>query len=401
MRTNDLIQFGVRSIYGTPQRTLLMLLAMAIGVGSVMVLTALGEGARSYVTGEFSQLGTNLLIVLPGRSETTGGAPPMMGETPRDLTLDDAIALTRNRSIQQVAPITVGSAPVSYKQLEREVTILGSTSDLLPVRELKLSRGKFLPGGDPNRGAAVAVLGGKLKKELFGNNRALGQWIRISDRRYRVIGILQASGQSLGTDMGDIAIIPVASAQSLFNTNSLFRILVKGRVRSVLSQAEQDVLRTIKERHDGEDDVTVITQDAMLSTFDDIFLALTMTVTGIAAISLAVAGILIMNVMLVAVSQRTSEIGLLKALGSPAKQILRLFLVEASLLSVTGAIIGVAIAFSGVWVLEQLFPEFPLSIPIWSFFAAIGVALFTGLLFGVLPARRAAALDPVLALSGR
>lgn len=401
MRTNDLIQFGVRSIYGTPQRTLLMLLAMAIGVGSVMVLTALGEGARSYVTGEFSQLGTNLLIVLPGRSETTGGAPPIMGETPRDLTLDDAIVLTRNRSIQQVAPITVGSAPVSYKQLEREVTILGSTSDLLTVRELKLRRGKFLPGGDPNRGAAVAVLGGKLKKELFGNNRALGQWIRISDRRYRVIGILQASGQSLGTDLSDIAIIPVASAQSLFNTTSLFRILVKGRVRSALPRAKQDVLRTIKERHDGEDDVTVITQDAMLSTFDDIFLALTMTVTGIAAISLAVAGILIMNVMLVAVSQRTSEIGLLKALGSPAKQILRLFLVEASLLSVTGAIIGVGIAFSGVWVLEQLFPDFPLSIPIWSFFAAIGVALVTGLLFGVLPARRAAALDPVLALSGR
>jgi putative ABC transport system permease protein len=324
-----------------------------------------------------------------------------MGETPRDLTLDDAIVLTRNRSIQQVAPITVGSAPVSYKQLEREVTILGSTSELLPVRELKLKKGKFLPAGDPNRGSAVAVLGGKLKKELFGNNRALGQWIRISDRRYRVIGILKASGQSLGTDMGDIAIIPVASAQSLFNTNSLFRILVKARGRGALPKAKNDVLRTIKERHDGEEDITVITQDAMLSTFDDIFLALTMTVTGIAAISLAVAGILIMNVMLVAVSQRTSEIGLLKALGSPAKQVLHLFLVEASLLSVAGAIIGVGVAFSGVWVLEQLFPSFPLAIPLWSFFAAIGVALFTGLLFGVLPARRAAALDPVLALSGR
>ena len=401
MRANDLIQFGIRSISGTPQRTLLMLLAMAIGVGSVMVLTALGEGARRYVTGEFSQLGTNLLIVLPGRSETTGGAPPIMGETPRDLTLNDAIVLTRNRSIQTVAPITVGSAPVSYKQLEREVTILGSTSELLPVRELKLKRGKFLPAGDPNRGTAVAVLGGKLKKELFGNNRALGQWIRISDRRYRVIGILEASGQSLGTDLSDIAIIPVASAQSMFNTNSLFRILVKARGRGALPKAKQDVLRTIKERHDGEEDITVITQDAMLSTFDDIFLALTMTVTGIAAISLAVAGILIMNVMLVAVSQRTSEIGLLKALGSPAKQILRLFLVEASLLSVTGAIIGVGVAFSGVWVLEQIFPNFPLAIPLWSFAAAIGVALFTGLLFGVLPARRAAALDPVLALSGR
>jgi putative ABC transport system permease protein len=378
-----------------------MLLAMAIGVGSVMVLTALGDGARRYVTGEFSQLGSNLLIVLPGRSETTGGAPPIMGETPRDLTLDDAIVLTRNRSIQKVAPISIGSAPVSHKQLEREVTILGSTSDLLPVRELKLRRGKFLPGGDPNRGAAVAVLGGKLKKELFGNQKALGRWVRISDRRYRVIGILKASGQSLGTDLSDIAIIPVASAQSLFNTSSLFRILVKARGRSSIPQAKKDVLRTIKERHDGEDDITVITQDAMLSTFDDIFLALTMTVSGIAAISLAVAGILIMNVMLVAVSQRTSEIGLLKALGSPSKQILRLFLVEASLLSVTGAIIGVGVAFSGVWVLEQLFPDFPLSIPLWSFAAAIGVALFTGLLFGVLPARRAAALDPVLALSGR
>ncbi len=401
MRADDSIQFGIRSISGTPQRTLLMLLAMAIGVGSVMVLTALGDGARRYVTNEFSQLGTNLLVVLPGRSETTGGAPPIMGETPRDLTLQDAMALTRNRSIQQVAPISVGSAPVSFKQLEREVNILGSTADLLPVRQLEMRRGKFLPAGDPNRGGAVAVLGSKLKKELFGNQKALGQWIRISDRRLRIIGILEAKGQSLGTDMSDIAIIPVATAQSLFNTTSLFRILVKARSRSSISKAKQAVLATIKERHDGEDDITVITQDAMLSTFDEIFLALTMTVGGIAAISLAVAGILIMNVMLVAVSQRTAEIGLLKALGSPSKQILQLFLVEASLLSVTGAIIGVGVAFFGTWILGQFFPDFPLSIPLWSFVAAIAVALTTGLLFGVLPARRAAALDPVLALSGR
>ncbi len=401
MRANDILQFGFRSISGTPQRTLLMLLAMAIGVGSVMVLTALGEGARRYVTNEFSQLGTNLLIVLPGRSETTGGAPPIMGETPRDLTLQDAIVLTRNRSIHQVAPIAVGSAPVSHKQLEREVNILGSTADLMSVRQLELRRGRFLPEGDPNRGTAVAVLGSKLKKELFGNQKALGQWIRISDRRFRVIGILRSRGQSLGTDMSDIAIIPVASAQSLFNTSSLFRILVKARSRSSLPQAKNDILATIKERHDGEDDVTVITQDAMLTTFDDIFLALTMTVGGIAAISLAVAGILIMNVMLVAVSQRTAEIGLLKALGSPGRQVLRIFLVEASLLSVTGAVIGVGVAFFGIWVLEQLFPDFPLSIPLWSFAAAIAVAMITGLLFGVLPAKRAAALDPVLALSGR
>ncbi len=400
MRAKDTLQFGIRSISGTPQRTLLMLLAMAIGVGSVMVLTALGEGARSYVTNEFSQLGTNLLIVLPGRKETTGGAPPIMGETPRDLTLNDAISLTRNRSVHRVAPISVGSAPVSFQQLEREVNILGSTADLLPVRQMELGLGKFLPEGDPTRGTAVAVLGSKLKKELFGNNKALGQWIRISERRFRVIGILKAKGESLGTDMSDVAIIPVASAQSLFNTTSLFRILVQARSRESIPQAEQAVIATIRERHDGEDDVTVITQDAMLSTFDDIFLALTMTVAGIGTISLTVAGILIMNVMLIAVSQRTSEIGLLKALGSPGRQILHLFLVEAALLSLGGAIIGVAVAFGGVWILEQMFPEFPLSIPLWSFAAAVAVSILTGLLFGVLPARRAAALDPVLALTG-
>jgi len=324
-----------------------------------------------------------------------------MGETPRDLTLMDALAITRNRAVRRVAPITLGSAPTSFKQLEREVTIIGSTSDLLPIRQMEMQQGKFLPAGDPSRGSAVTVLGSKLKKELFGNQRALGKWVRISDRRFRVIGVLISKGQSLGTDMSDIAIIPVASAQSLFNTTSLFRILVQARSRDTIARAKKAVLDTVRERHDGEDDVTVITQDAILSTFDDIFRALTMTVSGIAAISLAVAGILIMNVMLVAVSQRTSEIGLLKALGSPRRQILRLFLVEASLLSVAGATIGVGVAFAGVWGLELVFPEFPLSIPLWAFGAAIGVSIVTGLLFGVLPARRAAALDPVLALAGR
>ena len=378
-----------------------MLLAMAIGVGSVVVLTALGEGARRYVINEFAQLGTHLLIVLPGRTETTGGHPPLMGEIPRDLTLNDALALPRNPYIKQVAPIIVGSAPVSTAQREREVNILGATADLYTIRHLELSQGKFLPAGDPRRGSAVTVLGGKLKSELFGNQRALGQWVRIGDRRFRVIGILADRGQSLGTDINDLAIIPVATAQSLFNRASLFRILVQSRSRESIPRAKQAVLDIIRKRHDGEDDITVITQDAVLATFDGIFRALTMAVTGIAAISLAVAGILIMNVMLVAVSQRTAEVGLLKALGAPRKQILRLFLVESALLSITGAAFGIGIAFASVWALDRAFPDFPLQIPLWSLGAAVAVALATGLLFGVLPARRAAQLDPVQALAGR
>lgn len=401
MNLEDTLLFSYRALRGAPMRTALMLLAMAIGVASVMTLSALGEGARGYVVGQFTSLGTHLLTVLPGRAETTGAAPPMMGETPRDLTLDDALALQRSRAILHVSPVSLGSAPVSRAQREREITIIGSTSNLYAVRNLSMGAGKFLPPGDARRAAAVCVLGYKAKTELFGTHPALGQWVRIGDRRFRVIGVLTEKGQSLGMDLSDVAIIPVSAAQSLFNRASLFRILVQARSREALPAAKRDILRILRERHDGEDDVTIITQDAVLATFDKIFLALTLGVAGIGAISLAVAGILIMNVMLIAVSQRTQEIGLLKALGSPPTQILRLFLAEASLLSLIGALIGLAIAVIVVALVARLAPDVPVAIPLWSILAAFGIALAAGLGFGVAPARRAARLDPVHALSKR
>jgi len=401
MKTKDVIQFSTRALSGYPTRTFLMILAMAIGVASVILLTALGEGARRYVTNEFTSLGTYLLIVLPGRSETTGGPPPLLGETPRDLTLDDALSLTRHSAIRRVAPITVGSAPVSWKHRDREVSVLGSTEALYDIRHLSMAQGRFIPAGDPTRGLAVCVIGYKLKKELFGNQSPLGQWIRIGERRFRVIGELAKKGQSLGLDMGDVVIVPVASAQTLFNTSSLFRILVQANGRDAIPKAKKTILSTIRERHEGEDDVTVITQDALLSTFDRILVTMTLSVAGIAAISLSVAGILIMNVMLIAVSQRTSEVGLLKAIGTPGNQILRLFLAESAILSLMGAGFGVILAFLGTWGLARVFPRFPFTIPIWALAAAVFVALVTGLVFGVLPARRAAKLDPVASLSRR
>ena len=401
MRSEDSLRYGSRALFGARGRTWLMLLAMAIGVGSVVVLTALGEGARRYVSNEFSNLGTHLLIVIPGRAETTGDTPPLIGGTPRDLTLNDALALRRSSSIRLIAPLVLGSAPVSHQQLEREATVMGAPAELLPVRKLELARGRFIPQGDPSRGSAVVVIGSKLKRELFGSAKALGKWLRIDDRRFRVIGVLRPLGESLGMDTGELAIVPLASAQRLFNSSSLFRILVQANGPKAIPKAQQAIIDILKERHEGEEDVTVITQNALLATFDGIFQALTYTVAGIAAISLAVAGILIMNVMLVSVSQRTAEIGLLKALGSPERQILRLFLVEAGLLAGTGSVIGVLLAFTGVWALGQAFPEFPLAIPLWALAAAVAVALITGLLFGLLPARRAARLDPVQALAGR
>ena len=399
MRLTDAFGFCRHAVTGYPLRSGLMLLAMAIGVAAVVLLASLGEGTRRYVTAQFSSLGTHLLIILPGRSETVGGPPPMMGQTPRDLTVADAMALTRITVVRRVAPIVVGSAPVSVGSLEREITILGSNADLLPIRNLTLAAGRFIPPGDVSRAEAVCVLGHTAKKELFGNRSPLGRFVRIGQRRFRVIGTLAKKGQSLGVDISDVAIIPVASATALFNTDTLFRVLVQARHREAIDRAKKEILSIIRDRHDGEDDVTVITQDALLATFDRILRTLTLTVAGIAAVSLAVAGILIMNVMLIAISQRTGEIGLLKAIGATYRQVLGLFLVESALLSLAGTAAGLMLAAIGLGVLQRIFPQFPMAAPWWSLIAAVFTALFTGIFFGLLPARRAAQLDPVLALA--
>ncbi|MGH8547577.1 MAG: ABC transporter permease [Methylococcales bacterium] len=401
MRAADGLVLATKSIRSQRLRSALILIAMAIGVAAVIVLTALGESARRYITGEFSALGTNLLILLPGRSETTGGQPPLLGETPRDLTLDDALALLRSPYIARVAPIVIGSAPVSGRQRERESNIMGSTADLLRVRHLNLAQGRFLPEIPAQRALPVCVIGQTIQSELFGSRPALGQWLRIGDRRFRVIGSLAAEGQSIGVDFDEIVIIPVASAQALFDSPALFRILAEAKSRGATKSAIEDINRTIEERHEGENDVTVITQNSVVNTFDVILTKLTLGITGIAAISLAVAGILIMNVMLVSVSQRTSEIGLLKALGAASIQLKLLFMAEAALLSITGAAAGLIGGYAGAFSIGRLYPAFPITIPAWAPLAALAMALVTGLLFGVLPAARAAKLDPVEALAKR
>lgn len=402
IRTHDVITFGWQALKGYRSRTILMLLAMSIGVASVLMLTALGEGARRYVRGEFASLGTNLIIVFPGRSETAGaGFGTMMGVTPRDLTLDDAKALMRNMNVSRIAPINVGAAEVSWQNRKREISVLGTTSELLKIRHWSLSRGNFLPNTDWDRATPVCVIGTKIREEIFGAHNALGQWIRLGENRYRVIGILASEGRSIGVDVEELVIIPIASAQSLFNVPSLFRIMIEVKTRDAIPRVIKFTKDTIRARHQGEEDVTVITQDAVLATFDRILGALTYAVGGIAAISLAVAGILIMNVMLVAVSQRTSEIGLLKALGASGKEIIFLILVEALLLSSIGGVIGLAIGQLGSWGIREALPDLEAYPPVWAAVTSFLVAVITGAMFSLLPARTAARLDPVMALSRR
>jgi len=402
LHSPDIAWFSWGALRGYPTRTLLMLIAMSIGVSAVVILTSLGEGARLYVTDRFASLGTNLVIVFPGRSETAGLNPStMMGETPRDLTLDDALALTRSYNVRRIAPINVGSADVSHRSRSREVVVIGTNHDMLEIRHWELAQGKFLPELDLDRASPVAVIGSKIRDELFGAERALGQWLRIGDRRFRVIGIMGSEGRSIGVDVEETIMIPIASAQQIFNTSSVFRILVEAKTRDSIEPVKQYIIDTLQERHQGIKDVTVITQDAVLQTFDRILGALTYAVGGIAAISLAVAGILIMNVMLVAVTQRTAEIGLLKALGASSGQVIVLILAEAFLLSLLGAVTGFVLGQLGSWSIRYAFPEIPAYAPAWAIIIALAVAVITGLLFSLMPARRAARLDPVLALSGR
>ena len=402
MKFFDVVQFASNSLKGSRARTLLMILAMSIGVAAVVILTALGEGARRYVINEFSSLGTNLVIVFPGRTETAGIGPGMLlGQIPRELSLDDAEALLRSRAVSRIAPLTIGTSQISRDAMNREVIVLGSTSELLEVRHMNLGRGQFLPTGDIHQSESVCVLGAKINRELFGNESGVGSWVRLGDRRFRVIGVMSSQGESMGFNTDEIVIVPVESAHMLFNTSGLFRILVEAKSRDSIEKARSDAEKILFARHGGEKDVTVITQDAVLATFDRILRALTLAVGGIAAISLAVAGILIMNVMLIAVSQRVQEIGLLKALGAPSIQIRNLFFTEAVLLSGTGSIAGLILGEAGVIAISRLYPSLPVTAPWWAVLAAIATSLGTGVLFSVWPARRAARLDPVTSLASR
>lgn len=400
MRLSDQLRFNFQLLQRHGMRTFLLLLAVAIGVASVILLTSLGEGAKRYVDREFSSLGNRLLIVLPGRKETSGGAPPIYGAAPRDLTLEDADALRRVPGVTAIAPIIAGTATVGLKNRSREVITIGSTPDFFTVRQLKVGKGKVLSARTYSEALATCVLGTKLKKELFGNAAALGEWVRVGDRRMRVVGILEERGESLGLDLRDMIIIPVRTAEQLFNSPGLFRIILDLTENTSIINTEQRIRAIIKQRHDGEDDITLVSQDAMLAAFGNILTTLTLAIGAISAISLLVAGILIMNISLISVSQRRKEIGLLKAIGASSHQVKRLFIGESLLLVSFGSLAGILFAYASILVFATVWANFPLTPPFWAVPAAVLMAFIAGLVFSIVPAKRAAALDPVLAMRG-
>lgn len=401
MMARDVIRLSGQALKRYPLRSSMLLLAISIGVASVITLTSVGEGARRYISGEFSSLGTNLLIVLPGRSDTAGAGLQgmLIGETSRDLTLDDALYISRSPYVARVAPLVVGGGAASWRARERDITVIGANSTFRDIQSWQMASGGFLPDTDLDVLSPVCVLGNVVASELFGSTPPVGEWLRIGETRCRVIGVLAQAGMTGFFDTDELVVVPVANAQQIFNTPAVFRIFAEATAPESMERARRDIIDIVTRRHQGIEDFTVITQDAILTTFNDIFGMVTAALAGIAGISLIVAGVLIMNVMLVAVTQRTSEVGLLKALGATRRQILVLFLTEAIGLSILGGLIGYAAGELASLALRTAYPIIDFDAPLWAALAGLGVAVASGLVFGILPARRAARLDPVEALA--
>ena len=377
-------------------RSVLTMLGIVIGISSVILLTSIGEGTRQYILSEFTQFGTNLLAINPGKAMTTG-QPGALAGTFRKLTIDDMEALRRIPGVESAVPVVFGTARVESEDRGRSVFIYGVNSEVPAVWKFRIGQGRFLPTGDPRRAAPVTVLGPTLKRELFGEENALGRYVRIGGRRFLVIGVMAPKGQFLGIDIDDSAYVPVASAQQLFDHDGLWEVDLLFSPLMEDSVVE-NVRRILIERHDGEEDFTITTQNDALAVMDRVLGIVSLAVGAIGAISLVVGAIGILTMMWISVNERTPEIGLAKAIGASSSQILALHLTEAMLLSVAGGAVGVAVGLGTATVLRWLVPGLPVNTPVRYVFAALEVSLLVGLASGALPALRASRLDPVEAL---
>ena len=396
MRYADFVSFTYTSLRSHRMRTALTALGIAVGIAAVILLTSIGEGLHRFVIAEFTQFGTNIIKVSPGRIQTHGTSLGAVN-TVRPLSIDDALALRRAPYVQYSDPLVQGNAEVVYAGKSRRVTLFGVGPDFERALQMRVASGEFLPQDDPRSARAFVVLGAKAARELFGSDNPLGSRIRAGGERYRVVGVMQSKGQVLGFDLDDTVYIPVARALDMFNRESLQEINVVYDPTAPLAEVEAGIKRILIARH-GAEDFTVTPQQQMLEVFGTVLDAITFAVAAIGGISLVVGGVGILTILTIAVAERTAEIGLLRAVGATRQGILLLFLGEAALLAVIGGTAGLLLGWGAALALHVVLPALPVHTP-WTYAVlAELVALGVGLAAGVLPARRAAHLDPLEAL---
>ncbi|MGH8476222.1 MAG: ABC transporter permease [Methylococcales bacterium] len=396
MRTVEFIRFAFRSIGAYRARSGLTVLGILIGITAVVLLTSIGEGIHQYVLNEFTQFGTNLLAVKPGKTETFGLSGATIGNV-RPLSLNDADALSRLDHILALVPVVQGNARIESGKKSRRATILGVGPAVPLVWKMNVAYGRFLPDDDQRMARPYAVLGSTMRAELFGDKNPLGSRIRVGEDRYRIIGVMQSKGQMLGFDMDDTVYIPVGRAMELFDRESVMEIDLRYEAGISAEHPVASVTRLLKTRH-GREDFTLIAQKQMLEILDSVLNILTLAIGALGGISLLVGSVGILTIMTLSVSERISEIGLFRAIGAERKHILGMFLGEAIALSAVGGVCGVLLGILLVHLIGWLLPVLPVKF-VWRYLLfAFGLSVVIGMIAGVMPALRAAKLDPLEAL---
>lgn len=396
MLTRDFLQLTGSAILTHKLRSLLTMLGISVGIAAVIILTSIGEGVHQFILSEFTQFGTRLVKVNPGKTQTMGMSIGAFGSE-RPLSIEDAETLKRLSFVKSVVGIIQGNAEVEGNRRTRRTTVYGTGPDFPNAFSMPVANGHFLPADDPLAPRALAVLGSKVKTELFGDTNPIGQRIRIGGARYRVVGIMESKGQVLGFDLDDTVYIPLARGLEMFNRVGLMEIDVLYHDGVQEDRVVSGIKRMLMARHERED-FTITTQRQMLDVMGSILDIITFAVAAIGAISLLVGAIGIITIMTISVSERSSEIGLIRALGARHSQILSLFLGEAVILSACGGMAGLIGGFGIAQLLHLLIPALPVHTP-WSYvLIAEATAIVIGLVAGVFPAQRAARLDPVQAL---
>jgi putative ABC transport system permease protein len=406
MTWGETFRTALEAIRSRRMRSSLTMLGILIGIAAVMLTVGLGQGAQAQVRNQINQLGSNLLIVSPGSTTTSGGIRGGRGSA-STLTTRDAVALASPvvaPDIAKVAPVVTGSQSLTAGTTNWTTNVVGTTPDWLPVRARTLTQGRFFSAAELNDAAAVTVLGSTTATELFGGRDALGQSVTINGTAFTVIGLLNTAGSSTTTDDDDQALVPQTTYSSRVassgNATGISTLYIQARSTDALSAAYQEANKALMGTHGvtaTAADFTISSQQSLLTTATATDKTLTVLLAGIAAISLLVGGIGVMNIMLVSVTERIREIGLRKALGATPRVVRRQFLVEASTLGLAGGVLGIALGLVGAQVLPRFIDQ-PVTIPPFVGVGALGIALIIGIVAGVYPASRAARLAPIDAL---
>ncbi len=398
MQIRETAKSAWRSLSSNRLRTLLTMLGMIIGTAAVVAVLGIGEGARSSVEGRIRSLGSNLLMVRPGSASGGGG---VRSGSVKTLTRKDAIALAALDGVAAVAPENNGSAQLRHLGKNTNAQVTGVTPEYFDVRALSVDIGITLSDIDEQRRARVAVIGSNLATELYGDSPAVGSRLQINGQSFRVIGVLTVKGSGMGSP-DDSVFIPLSTHQgALFGGEgvSSISLALKSEDRAADVQAKVEELLRLRHRlrADQEDDFQVRSQAEILATMNQITGTFTLLLGSVAAVSLVVGGIGIMNIMLVSVRERTREIGVRMAVGARRRDILRQFLFEAVAVSLSGGTAGVILGYGAAYALARL-GQWQTVVPTYAVLLALGVSVVIGVVFGVGPARRAAGLDPVEAL---